>query len=118
LSNSSVGSKLPKGHCGTERVVQQLLTVKNNRGEKIGHLGIECGFLHGDELVATGGQGKENVAAGETVYFEIDAIVDEKGVKVDRTDCRIENAWSDAQELQSSSADALLQAYKKSRGMR
>jgi hypothetical protein len=71
-------------------IVTQFLTVKNNRTTKIGHLGIECVFLHGDDPVAAGGGRKDNVAAGETVYFEIIAT---RHVATEvRTDCRIDYA--------------------------
>lgn len=70
----------------------QLLSVKNNRTTTIGYLGIECAFFHGDELLGTGGERKDNVKAGETVYSEIGSEVS----GADRTECRIDYAWGGA----------------------
>jgi hypothetical protein len=84
-------TKAPLKH-ETARTVFQLLTIKNNRTTRIGYLGIDCAFFHGDTLVNTHGTRQDNIEAGETVYIKILNVLN-VGEEVDRTECRIDYAW-------------------------
>jgi hypothetical protein len=68
-------------------IVSQLMTIKNN-GAPIKGLEIECGFLQGTKLLATGRASAHNIDTGQTIYMSIPATV-EKTDRADRADCRI-----------------------------
>jgi hypothetical protein len=78
----TLGALTSDGHS-----VTQLVSVKNNAGEPILNLAVECGFLRGTELLATGRGFALNVQTDQTAYLSV--APDQRGVGADHADCRV-----------------------------
>jgi hypothetical protein len=85
----------------------QFLIAKNNGSETISMLRVECGFLKGAELVATGTETSLNVATGQSVYLQVIAN-HPASIGADHTDCRVVGAVPTPADL----AKALQEAVK------
>jgi hypothetical protein len=68
---------------------QQALSVKNSTEAAIEWVALECGFFHGDQLVATGVDSVVNLQAGQTGYATVSAKVTSRADIPERADCRV-----------------------------
>jgi hypothetical protein len=68
--------------------VGQALSAKNSTSEPIEFLQLECGFLRGNQLIATGAHYLKNLQAGQTGYQTVYVEITQ-GDFPDHADCRM-----------------------------
>jgi hypothetical protein len=63
---------------------EQLITIKNSSAVPVRYATVECGFFHGDLLIARDTSMISDLQPGQDGYVEMRAYV----LSADRTDCR------------------------------
>jgi hypothetical protein len=71
---------------GSGTYAHQAVAVINHSATMLQYIEVECGFLRGNDLIATGSGVIENVRPGQTAYKE---VLGRDGQGADRADCRI-----------------------------
>jgi hypothetical protein len=69
--------------------VRQTLSAKNGTPAPIEWLNFECGFLRGNQLMATGVHYLKNLQAGQTGYQTVTVRITTRGDFPDHADCRM-----------------------------
>jgi hypothetical protein len=69
--------------------VMQTLSAKNGTPAPIEWLNFECGFLRGNQLMATGVHYLQNLQAGQTGYQTVTVRITTRGDFPDHADCRM-----------------------------
>ena len=71
--------------------VRQTLSAKNGTAAPIEWLNFECGFLRGNQLIATSSHYLKNLQPGQTGYQTVTVRITQ-GDLPDHADCRIESS--------------------------
>jgi hypothetical protein len=69
--------------------VRQALSVKNGTTAPIEWLNFECGFLRGNQLMATGAHHVTDLQSGQTGYQTVTVRITNRGDLPDHADCRM-----------------------------
>jgi hypothetical protein len=72
-----------------QTMIRQVMTVKYNGTEKLQRVNVECGFFHGNDLVAVGNQQVFSIEPETTVYVRVMETISADTAAIDRADCRV-----------------------------